>query len=123
LWFVLRNYGVKGIQERLRFHISLAKKMTDWIDSSKDFELLTDTTLNLVCFRYNPEEATEEELNELNQQLMNQLNSEGKIYLTHTKIEGKFTLRVCIGQTYVEERHVIESWQEIKKMAEKTVFS
>ncbi len=123
LWFVIRNFGIKGIQQKLRHHNKLATDFASWVEADEQFEILAPVTMNLICFRFNPHDLNESALNRLNKQLMNQLNMEGKIYLTHTKIEGKFTLRVCIGQTYVEERHVIESWQEIKKMAEKTVFS
>ncbi|MCH2021354.1 MAG: pyridoxal-dependent decarboxylase [Saprospiraceae bacterium] len=123
LWFVLRNYGVKGIQEKLRFHIKLAKQFTEWIVDSDDFELLIPTKLNLVCFRYKPSNINDEDaLSRLNETIMNNLNNDGSIYLTHTKIHDQYTLRVCIGQTYVKEHHVYESWLLISEMARKTIL-
>lgn len=120
LWFVLRNYGVKGLQDRLREQLDLATKLTQWIEDHSDFELLMPTTLNLVCFRYKPAAIQDENiLNELNQNLMNQLNKSGSMYLTHTKIQGQFTLRMVIGQTYVQARHVEEAWESILATAKK----
>ncbi|MDC0231182.1 pyridoxal-dependent decarboxylase, partial [Aureispira] len=95
LWFVLRNFGIKGIQEKLRFHIQLAQQLTQWIKESEDFELLIPTKLNLVCFRYKPNNINDEgKLSKLNETIMNDLNSEGSIYLTHTKVHDIYTLRV-----------------------------
>lgn len=85
LWFVIRNYGVEGLQKQLRAHISLAQELTTWIKTSPDFELLVPTTLNLVCFRYHPKNIQEEEvLNTINKKILDQLNQSGCMYLTHT---------------------------------------
>lgn len=114
LWFVIRNFGVDGITERVRKHIELAQWLTEQINASPDFELLTNTRFSLVCFRYKPENITDEEqLNNLNIQLEQYLNNSGKLYITHTKLSGKYTLRLVIAQTYVEERHVKSAWQLI----------
>lgn len=114
LWFVIRNFGVAGITERVRKHIELAQWLTEQINATPDFELLTNTRFSLVCFRYKPENVTDEEqINNLNIQLEQNLNNSGKIYITHTKLSGKYTLRLVIAQTYVEERHVKSAWQLI----------
>ncbi len=118
LWFVIRNYGVKGIQEKIREHIDIAAKFEQWILKSEDFEILTPRTLNLVCFRYKPKGISDEqELNAINERLLDLLNSSGKIYLSHTKLNGKYTLRMVIGQTYVTQEHVEKAWKLIKKTA------
>jgi aromatic-L-amino-acid decarboxylase len=106
LWFVLRSYGLEGIKAKFREHIGYAKYFADKLDSDPEFELLAPVPLNLVCFRYHPEHAAEEDLNELNTLMEKGVNDSGKAYITHTKIEGKYTLRACIGQTNVEQRHV-----------------
>jgi len=124
LWFVLRNYGVEGLQKKLRLHLQLGKELSQWIEESSDFELLIPTALNLVCFRYKPIDVDDEEqLSLLNQQIKNQLNQSGAIYLTHTKVHGKYTLRIVIGQTNVEERHIKEAWQMIQETARKTLLA
>lgn len=116
LWFVIRNFGVNGIREKLRKHIQLAEQFEQWILDSDDFEILTPRTFNLVCFRYKPHGFSDEsKLNVFNEHLLQSLNNSGKVYLSHTKLNGKYTLRMVIGQTYVTEEHVEKAWQLIKE--------
>lgn len=118
LWFVLRNYGVQGIRETIRKHIVLAAWLTMQMEQEQGFEILTPTRFSLVCFRYVPEGMTDlEQINRFNEELEKKLNASGKIYITHTKLNGKYTLRLVIAQTYVEERHVREAWELIKHVA------
>ena len=118
LWFVIRNYGVKGLQEKIRYHLELTKKIKDLIESSNEFELLAPVELNTICFRHIPKGMTDEEkINEHNEKLLNILNKTGEVYFTHTKLNGKYTIRFVIGQTEVQERHVIEGWNLIKEKA------
>jgi len=117
LWFVLRNFGVKGLQEKLRYHIGIAKNLSGEIKRESDFEILAPTNFNVICFRYKPEGKTEKELNLLNEKLLHTVNSSGKMYFTHTKLNGKFTLRLVIGQTNVTEKHIEKSWKLIKETA------
>lgn len=115
LWFVLRNYGAVGIRETVRKHIVLAAWLTLQMQKEKGFEILTPTRFSLVCFRYVPEGMTnEDEIDKYNEQLEQKLNASGKLYITHTRLNGKYTLRLVIAQTYVEERHVREAWELIK---------
>jgi aromatic-L-amino-acid decarboxylase len=114
LWFVLRSYGVEGLQEILRAQIRMAQGLADVIRSSSDFELLAPVSLNLVCFRYHPPElASEELLDSLNATLLETLNATGKLYLTHTKLNSVLTLRLVVGQAHVEQRHVRAAWSQI----------
>ena len=118
LWFVLRNIGIKELQEKIRHHINLANRFATEVSQHVDFELMTPVTSSLVCFRYKPDgELNENELNQLNESLMHRLNDSGKLFLTHTKIRGKFTLRMCIAQTHVQEIHVNRAWQLIQELA------
>ena len=120
LWFVMRSFGVAGLWEKIRLHISLAQEFADWVQKDPDFELLAPIPLNLVCFRYKPTGLTDpEQLNQLNAELLARLNSTGDIFLTHTKLNGIYTLRMSIGQTRVERKHVLQAWQMIKQFAEK----
>jgi aromatic-L-amino-acid decarboxylase len=114
LWFVIRNFGVKGLQEKLRFHIELAKKLETEIELHNNFENVFPRSLNGVFFRYKPEKITDLKiLNQLNEQLLNHLNQSGELYLSHTKINGIYLIRMIIAQTNVEQRHIDKAWAEI----------
>jgi aromatic-L-amino-acid decarboxylase len=120
LWFVIRYYGIAGLQQKVRFHINQAESLAQKIDSSEDFELLAPVPLNTICFRFKPPTINDnEELNQLNEELLYQLNKTGKLYITHTKLNGQYTLRFAIGQTNVQEKHVIHAWNLIKEKAQK----
>ena len=111
LWFVLRYYGIEGLQFHIREHIRLAQQFALWIQGNERFELAAPAPLNLVCFRLKASD-------EANQRLMDSLNRSGDLYLTHTKLEGKLTLRLCVGQTNTTARHVENAWKRIKAEAD-----
>ncbi|MEL6192010.1 MAG: aminotransferase class I/II-fold pyridoxal phosphate-dependent enzyme [Bacteroidota bacterium] len=111
LWFVMRNMGLSGMQEILRGHMTLTQDLVKKLEAHPDFEILAPVPLNLVCFRYKPTGMDEAQLNELNAQLVKSMNDGGEVYLTHTKLDGKYTLRVVIGQTYVQQKHVDKLWE------------
>jgi len=110
LWFVLRYYGIEGLQFHIREHVRLAQQFADWVKSDERFELGAPAPLNLVCFRLKSGD-------DANQRLMDALNHSGDLYLTHTKLDGKFTLRLCVGQTNTTERHVEQAWRGIQQEA------
>ena len=112
LWFVIRHYGTEGLQYHIREHIRLAKMFTTRVDESDDFELVVEPLMNLVCFRHIAG-------NDFNMKLMNTVNESGKIYFTHTKLNGQVVLRMNIGQTHTEERHVKAAWDLIEKTSKK----
>lgn len=114
LWFVIRDFGIEGIQMRLRDHISYAKWFADQVNESEDFELVIEPKLNVVCFRMIATGQTEDQLDDLNAKLVAAINDSGEAYLTHTKVGDKYTLRMVIGQTYVQKRHIEKTWQLIK---------
>lgn len=111
LWFVIRHYGIEGLQHHIRRHVDLAQKFASWIAADKNFELAAPVPLNLVCFRHRGGD-------EIMQSIMDRVNRSGELYLTHTKLDGKFTLRMSIGQTNTELRHVDHAWQQIRKAAD-----
>ncbi len=110
LWFVIRHYGVEGLQHHIRQHVALAQRFAEWVRSDERFELAAPAPLNLVCFRHKGGER-------VNQSLMDRLNRGGDLYLTHTRLDDKLTLRFCVGQTNTAERHVERAWQRIQKEA------
>jgi aromatic-L-amino-acid/L-tryptophan decarboxylase len=116
LWFVIRYYGVEGLQFHIRNHVELAQKFAGWVKESSDFELVTEPPLNLVCFRHKSDDA-------FNLKLMNAVNETGKAFFTHTKLNDEVVLRMSIGQTQTEEKHVTETWRFIQEMAKKMIES
>jgi aromatic-L-amino-acid decarboxylase len=110
LWFVIRHYGVRGLQHHVRRHVELAQELARWVRDDDRFELVAPVPLNLVCFRHKGGD-------EINEALMKELNASGKLYLTHTKLDGKLTLRLSIGQTKTEVEHVKAAWELIQKTA------
>lgn len=119
LWSVIRSYGVKGLQDKVRYHIEIALKLKNMISREPDFEILAPVVISVVCFRYRPAGRSDEELNALNEKLNHILNDSGKIYLTHTKLRGKYTLRMVTAQTEVTLEHVEKAWVLIKDTARK----
>lgn len=119
LWFVLRAYGVEGIQNILREHIRLAQLFKDWIEEHDLFELMAPVPLSLVCFRLN-DGRSEKELDRLNREFLGRLNATGKVLLTQTSLRGKYVLRMAIGSRMTEERHVREAWDLMVEIAETT---
>ncbi len=115
LWFVLRSYGVSGIQALLRDHIQMASALREKVRLSPDFELVTEGVLGLVCLRANPAWAQEAELNALNQDLMAAVNAEGHSYMTHTRLRDVYTIRVSIGQWRTREEHVDVLWDALNR--------
>lgn len=114
LWFVIRTYGVHGLQQILRTQIAMARQLTERIRSTPGFQILAPVPLNVLCFRYAPSGVTDPAaLDALNARLMETLNHTGLLYLSHTRLAGRFTLRLVVGQTYVRQRHVDEAWERI----------
>jgi len=114
LWSVIRMYGVEGLQGKIRYHIKLAARFAEILSEESDFEILAPVVINVVCFRYKPEGIPENKLNGFNETLNHRLNDSGKIYLTHTVINGIYTLRMVAGQTNVRIGHVEKAWELIK---------
>jgi len=117
LWSVIRSYGTDGLRDKIRYHISIASRLSEIISKEKDFEILAPVKLNVVCFRYLPAGWQENKINEINEKLNHLLNDSGKIYLTHTILNGRYTLRMVTGQTNVTLEHVEKAWDLIKTTA------
>ena len=111
LWFVIRHYGVEGLQHHVRQHVHLAQEFANWIRQDAWFELAAPVPLNLVCFRHKEGDAA-------NQRIMERLNQSGDLFLTHTKLNGKLTLRLCVGQTTTQASHVEKAWKRIQHGAQ-----
>jgi aromatic-L-amino-acid decarboxylase len=112
LWFVIRHYGVEGLQYHIRQHVELAQQFAAWVKGDDRFELAAPVPLNLVCFRHKGGDSS-------NQTLMDRLNRSGDLYLTHTRLNDRLTLRLCVGQTNTKARHVEKAWKRIEEEAAK----
>ena len=111
LWFVIRHYGVEGLRFHVRRHIELAQRFRGWVEADDRFELAAPAPLNLVCFRLR------EGGDPANRSLLDRLNETGRLYLTHTVLDDRFTLRFCVGQSRTEASHVEAAWREIQAAA------
>lgn len=119
LWFVIRSFGVNGLQEKVRHNIALANELKSRIEEHALFELLAPVEFGLVCFRFHPHGIEDTDiLNRMNEQLLLTVNATGKVYITHTKLDGKYTLRMVTSQTNIERSHVEQAWNLIVKTAE-----
>ncbi len=110
LWFVIRHYGVEGLRAFVAEHLRLAELFASWVEADSDFELAAPAPINLVCFRHTGGDA-------INQRIMDGVNDSGRIFITHTRLDGKLTLRMAIGQTHTSERHVRQAWELIQEAA------
>lgn len=111
LWFVLRYYGVEGLQYHIRRHIELTGLLAAWIAADENFEIVAPAPFNLICFRHRGSDK-------LNKRIMDELNGSGRIFLTHTKLNDRLVLRICIGQARTELEHVEQAWRLIKTTAQ-----
>jgi aromatic-L-amino-acid decarboxylase len=106
LWFVIRHYGVEGLRRHVRRGMTLTTELAGWVDAHPDFERMAPARVNVVCFRHvRGDDFTE--------RLMHALNRSGRLFLTHTRLADRFALRMAIGGTYTERRHVEAAWGEI----------
>ncbi len=117
LWFVLRSYGIEGLRKIIRKHLHLAEILREELARDRRFEILAPVYFSLVCFRLN-DGRPEEELNKLNRKLLQAINSTGQVFMTHTSLKGKFTIRLVVGQRTTEERHVRQALEIIKAKAD-----
>ncbi len=112
LWFVLRYFGRSGIAAALREHVRLAAEFARWVSDAPDFELLAPVPFSVVAFRYHPPgEDDEERLDGLNQALLDRVNESGEVFLSHTRVAGRYAIRLAIGNLRTTEDHVRAAWR------------
>lgn len=117
LWMIIRYFGHEGLAARIREHCRLARLFADWVAASTDWELLAPVPFGLVCFRACPRKESETEtaratrLDALNEAVMNNLNATGEMFLSHTRLNDVFTLRLAIGNIHTTESHVRRAWE------------
>lgn len=119
LWMVIRAFGVDGIVERLRHHMSLAGEFATWVDAEPHWTLAAPPMYSLVCFRYAPAGVPDEACDQLNQRILDAVNASGRVYLSHTKLHDRYVLRLAVGNLHTEHRHVEEAWGLLREAARK----
>lgn len=125
LWMVVRYFGWDGLAARIREHIRLGQEFARWVDADPDFERLAPTPFSTVCFRAHPRDLTgapeevEAALDALNAGLLDAVNATGQAYLSHTKLDGKFTLRLAIGNIRTTEADVRAAWELLRTTGER----
>ncbi|MET8527141.1 pyridoxal-dependent decarboxylase [Micromonospora sp. NPDC005172] len=112
LWFVLRWYGVEGLRAHIRSGVALAARFADHLRADDRFELAAAHPFSLVCFRLRADDDT-------NAELLAQVNGTGRVHLTHTRVAGRYTLRLAVGSPQSTEAHVDEAWALLAEAAEK----
>jgi aromatic-L-amino-acid/L-tryptophan decarboxylase len=117
LWFVIRSYGVEGLRALIRRHVALARELAGWIEADPDFELAAPVPFGLVCFRWTPPGRSEEEIDALNARLMAAVNAGRERYLTHTRLGGRYVIRLVVGQRGTEREHVVAAWESVRAEA------
>jgi aromatic-L-amino-acid decarboxylase len=110
LWFVIRHYGVEGLRAKVRDHVAITQQFARWVDEHPSFERVAPTPLNLVSFRHVAGEAA-------SQHILERINQSGRAYLTHTKLNNQFVIRMSIGQTDTGLPHVERAWELICEAA------
>jgi aromatic-L-amino-acid/L-tryptophan decarboxylase len=110
LWFVIRHYGLNGLRHHVRRHVELARRFAAGVEEDPDFELAAPAPLNLICFRHRGGDA-------VNQAIMDRVKQSGDLFFTHTRLNDRLTLRLCVGQTRTELRHVERAWARIREEA------
>ncbi len=118
LWWVLRTFGAAGIRERLAEHIRLARLFAGWVDEAPGFERAAPVPFSVVCFRAVHEGLPAEEQDSFNERLLDGVNSGGEVFLSHTKLGDRFTLRLAVGNLRTLERHVRRAWEIIREVSD-----
>ena len=115
LWMVIRAFGVDGLVDRLRAHIALASEFASWVEADPDWMLAAPQMFSLVCFRFAPAGVSPADADALNQRVLDRVNASGRAYLSHTRLHGRFVLRLAIGNLRTQREHVAEAWTLLRE--------
>jgi aromatic-L-amino-acid decarboxylase len=119
LWMLLRWFGLEGLRRRIRHHLELSSRFTAAVDAAPDWERLAPVLFSTVCFRYRPERLAADEiaLDAANAAIMDAVNRSGEVFLSHTRLAGRFTIRLAVGNLRTEARHVERAWELLQSAA------
>lgn len=108
LWFVLRWYGAEGLRAHIRSGVELAQRFAGWVRADDRFEVVAPHPFSLVCFRLR---------DDANAELLARVNASGRVFLTHTRVNGRYTLRLAVGSPQTTADHVAEAWRVVSEAA------
>ncbi len=118
LWFIIRAFGVEGLQARLRHHCALATTFEGWVRGAPGWEVAAPAGMSVVCFRHRPRASRgEPELEAHNARILDAVNARGDVFLSHTKVGGRYLLRVAIGNLRTQEAHLATAWAALREAA------
>jgi aromatic-L-amino-acid decarboxylase len=120
LWFVMRSLGKEGLQSLVREHIRIARELSGWIDDDPELERMADARFSTVVFRHRPGGMGEAALEAHNASLLERVSASRAVYLSHTRVRGRYSLRIAIGNIHTTEGHVRRALDIIRKMARQT---
>jgi len=115
LWMILRDFGAEGLRANLAEHMRLARVFAGWVDASDRFERVAPVPFSVVCFRLRGDglNASDEE----HSRILDAVNASGEVFLSHTKLNGRYVLRLAIGNLHTTERHVARAWELLNSAA------
>lgn len=119
LWIVIRAFGEDGLAARIRHHCELAREFASWVAAEPGWEVTAPVPFSVVCFRHAPSGRSDEERDALNARILERVNASGRAFLSHTKLGGRHTLRLAIGNIRTERRHVADAWALLREAAQR----
>ena len=117
LWMVLRHFGADGLRARLAEHMRLARLFASWVDASRDFERLAPVPFSVVCFRARPNALPDADIDAFNERLLASVNATGEIFISHSKLDGRYALRLAIGNLHTTGHDVARAWALLQEHA------
>jgi aromatic-L-amino-acid/L-tryptophan decarboxylase len=114
LWMVIRAFGAEGLASRIREHCRLARVFAEWVQAERGWQVVAPVPFSLVCFRYAPAGMSDEEADRENERIMHAVNAGGEAFLSHTRLAGRFVLRVAVGNIRTEEQHLAAVWRLLR---------
>jgi aromatic-L-amino-acid decarboxylase len=116
LWMVLRHFGAEGIRGALAEHIRLAQLFRGWVDADPEFERVAPVPFSVVCFRARPhaQSVAGGDLDTFNERLLDAVNATGEVFLSHTRLNDQFVLRLAVGHLRTKEQHIARAWELLK---------
>ena len=117
LWMVMRAFGADGLRARIAEHIRLARRFAAGVEADAGFEILAPLPLSLVCFRARPSGLPDEAIDAFNERLLERINASGEALLSHTRLRGRYALRLAVGHLRTSEGDIDRTWEVIQEQA------
>jgi aromatic-L-amino-acid decarboxylase len=120
LWMIFRSLGHEQMSRTIKEHITYANKLAKMIEDQSDFEMMAPVPFSTLVFRFHPRKVEGRplsEINSLNERLLDAVNQTGEVFLSHTKLRGKFGIRLAIGNLKTRWEDVLLAWDVIKQQA------